>query len=365
MSQTIFSCPQCGRQLRSPQPVAPGTQFRCPQCGNVFAAPAEAAAAPEAPAPLGEPLPSSYTQSPPVPPPAYGAQPPRFGPADESGYTPPPAYTPGGYGAYQDDPAAGGGKPTHELTADYRIDLGEWFRYAQAHYSAVLGPMIGFTVIYVVIILFSAVVNAVTVAGGSLVLFFIGPSLNAGFTIVSLAQLKGRDWTFGDFFAGFNWFLPLLLANLVLSLAALVCLAPGLILMFITLNQQQAGAVQNQFPALAFGVLAIGYLIMLFIFLRAGFFSTALIIDRKVGGVESLSLSWKLTEGHTFGILGVAIVLGLIFMGGYMACCVGLLFAVPFIYLTSAAGYLLIAGTRPPLDSPRGYGSEPYSDYRR
>jgi hypothetical protein len=51
------------------------------------------------------------------------------------------------------------------------------------------------------------------------------------------------------------------------------------------------------------------------------------------------------------GVLGVLLLCGLIALGE-VACGIGLLFAVPYVSLTLAAGYCWIEGTRKPVLDP-------------
>jgi hypothetical protein len=52
------------------------------------------------------------------------------------------------------------------------------------------------------------------------------------------------------------------------------------------------------------------------------------------------------------------LLLGLINIGGILMCGIGLLFVFPLTTLVLLAGYLLIAGSRPPVEAP---GAEPAS----
>ena len=111
--------------------------------------------------------------------------------------------------------------------------MNRWFNVAGKHYSAILGPAIGFIVVAYLIMLIPSMI----ISGGSSVLAFqLAPNnqgqrfiidqaltqlpmlvltvaltfpLFSGLTAVSLAQLKGRRWTFGDFFLGFRHWVAL------------------------------------------------------------------------------------------------------------------------------------------------------------
>jgi hypothetical protein len=231
------------------------------------------------------------------------------------------------------------------LSAAYSINLGGWFEYAKAHYSAILGPMIGYMLIYVLIVLALGCIPYV----GPLIRLFLDPALQAGFFVVALAQLKGKAWSFGDFFAGFQWYGALLANSLLTVLIVLGCMLPSLAL-FVGI------AVATEFKDetllyVAVAALVVNYLPTIYIVVRATTFNVPLIIDRNFGPIEAIQGSWLLSRGHFWGLFGVSLVLGLILLGGYLLCLVGLLFTAPYALLTACAGYLLIAGTQAPRKS--------------
>jgi hypothetical protein len=165
-----FACPECGAPIQTSEGMGPGLSVRCQACRTTVRVPEE-----------------EFTAS---PPPA-----PRR-PRDEFTVAP---------GSEQDDfdgpdgPREGIG--LQGLSNEYAINVGNWFRCAQAHWSAVLGPMIGYFLVYLLI-----VVGLVITCVGIVALLFLGPPLAAGFIVVGLAQLKGERWTFGNFFRGFRQF---------------------------------------------------------------------------------------------------------------------------------------------------------------
>src|SRR5207249_4256517 len=61
---------------------------------------------------------------------------------------------------------------------------------------------------------------------GPIISFFIGIPLQQGPMIVALKEVKGRRWSFGDFFSGFNWFGPLVGYTLLVGLMILPCFIP-------------------------------------------------------------------------------------------------------------------------------------------
>jgi hypothetical protein len=214
--------------------------------------------------------------------------------------------------------------------------------------------MIGYTFISFLI---SLVISVIPFAGG-LIGFLINPALQAGFMVVAVAQLKGERWSFGDFFGGFRFYGPILVSTFLVVVVSLVCFAPMIAVVFMAVASRSGAMV-----AVAVIVGVVDLLASMFIIVRLSFFSVPLIVDRALGPIEAIQGSWTLSRGHSLGLVGVSILLGLINLAGAMLCLVGVLFSAPLVYLTTAAGYLLVAGTRPPLRQPRGSRrSEEYDD---
>jgi hypothetical protein len=349
MSTREFDCPECNAPITVPPVAAPGEAVRCPSCGSTVRVPEGGFIA-------GSPPPA--------------ARRPREGITDA------PTYPEGAADDFDrpDGPWAGLG--LEGLSNDYSIRVGDWFRYAQAHWSAVVGPMIGYLFVYLLIV-FGLVITCV----GILALPFLLPPLAAGFTIVGLAQLKGERWTFGDFFGGFRQFWPLVGGVWLTVLVAGLWPIPGTVLETIGEAKYQAAANANvqarppfnpnapfaqpvvgvqpqgahlDDPLVAAGLVLrlIGQLVGIYFQIRC-MFVLPLIVDRKCGAVESVQGSFLVTKGHFWGLLGVALLLGLIAIGGLLLCIVGVLLVFPLIQLVTLAGYLLIAGTRPPVGTPR------------
>jgi len=229
-----------------------------------------------------------------------------------------------------------------DLSADYEINLNEWFSYASEHYGAVLGPMIGYMLIYGLLSMGLHFIPCL----GILVSVFLDPPLQAGFTVVCLAQLKGKRWEFGDFFAGFNWY-GQLLGNFFLSFVIVLgTMIPGIVIAVVVTSTVPYS--DGAMLALV-GVELLCVCPAVYVIVRATCFNVFLILDRGVSPVEAIKGSWQLSRGHFWGLFGVSLLLGLLLLIGFLLCGVGILFTGPLVMLTSTAGYLLIAGTQPPV----------------
>jgi hypothetical protein len=337
-----FACPECGVKLRRLEGLSPGVKVKCPRCGCEFAAPPEDTVL-AGPDPGRAGAESQVTGSPPAPPAAREDDHPDHG-ADEGERVQREPRAPGRWrpsGEFAADDYGMEGRGLGSLPDDYTINLGEWFRYAQAHWGEVVGPMIGYLLVSQAIQL---AVSCIPYLGG-IVQAILQPPLQAGFVIVALAQLQGRRWTFNDFFGGFQRWGTLLGNSILVGLILVAAAIPAVIAVVVAANADDDGT-----RAVAIGCAVLASLPVIYLSVRVSTFCVPLIIDRDCNATEAIQGSWALTRGHFWGLFGIALLLGLINLGGLLALLVGFLFTFPLTVLVSAAGYLLIAGSRPPVE---------------
>jgi hypothetical protein len=76
-------------------------------------------------------------------------------------------------------------------------------------------------------------------------------------------------------------------------------------------------------------------------------FTKYLVIDRKLGPVQALKASWRITKGHKLHLLGFIIVSGLLNLAGAIALLIGLLVTVPLTMLAAAHVYRALLRAAP------------------
>jgi uncharacterized membrane protein len=184
---------------------------------------------------------------------------------------------------------------------------------------------------------------------GGLVLLLIVPPLQAGFVIVALAQLQGRRWDFNDFFRGFAKYGTLLGYTILLILCVVGAALPAGLAAYVVVKTAGSSPVVN-IIAIVLGVVAL--LVSCYVGVRTGTFGVMLIIDRHFEALEALQGSWRMTRNHFWGLFGLQLLLGLINLAGVLLFGVGVLFTFPLTILVLVAGYLLVAGKRPPVERP-------------
>lgn len=192
-----------------------------------------------------------------------------------------------------------------------------------------MGSFIGFTAIFVFLIPIALAIIAAILDPASIdpstdrpstgiapllnaASFIISPALEAGFYLVALKVAKQRSTTFSDFFRGFHYFLPLLLARIVTSifivLGFLLLIIPGIYL------------------AIAYG------------------FMFPLIIERKMDFWQAMETSRRVITKRWFSFFGLGLLLFLINLVGLLPFGLGLLITIPLSYCTYIAAYESIFG---------------------
>ena len=79
---------------------------------------------------------------------------------------------------------------------------------------------------------------------------------------------------------------------------------------------------------------------------------SAFIVDKRVGAVEALSMSWKATAPYRVNIIVYGLLSMLVGLAGVLACCIGaLLVSFPVLMIGNAYLYLKLIGEQPRLPS--------------
>jgi len=330
MNDTI-SCPNCAAVLRRTTAMEPGVSIQCPRCDHVFVAPDYEGQAPV-----------TFTDRP-----DEKMVPRRAISVDE-----------------QERP-----RRRENFSHHWKADLGEWFAIANRSWSRLLGPAAGY-------LFFASLMVAAVVLPIIFVPLFVGiewqrqggggpvgVELFVGFQIlqnllllplsrllllllfvgvlgVAIRELRGRDWSFGSFFLGFRHFGALSVFWLIQEILGLIVGGPLLVLLFVL---PLVGQAMEQGIFLYMGLAYLWYgvtgIIYLYLYLR-WIFALPLILDQNMTGINALKFSWFMTKNHVWILFAFSIVQGMILFVGYIACCVGLLFASSYVALMYAGMYL-------------------------
>lgn len=139
-----------------------------------------------------------------------------------------------------------------------------------------------------------------------------GGPLTAGFFIVAFQLIKKQPTQFGDYFKGFNYFVPLVLANILVSI--LIAIGSALLVL----------------PGL---YLAVAYV-----------FTVPIILDRRVNFWQAMESGRKIVTKKWFSFFWFILVLVFINLLGVIMLGIGLLVTIPLSFCAIAVAYDDIIG---------------------
>jgi hypothetical protein len=179
-----------------------------------------------------------------------------------------------------------------------------------------------------------------------IVIYCISVAINywvlAGLFKAYLKIGRNQPVEFSEVFQGGRYVLTMIFAALVygIVIAVLVALLVGVSMAgFSLLGNQSAGGI----VFLVIGIVLTAVL-ALYVSARLGmcFF---LIVDRDAGAIDSLQQSWELTRNKAGTVILIIFLAVAVYMGGFLAFCVGVLFTLPLAFMMFTVTYLALAGT--------------------
>ncbi|WP_437608995.1 hypothetical protein WMF20_49015 [Sorangium sp. So ce834] len=145
-----------------------------------------------------------------------------------------------------------------------------------------------------------------------LVGFVVGSYFAGGMSNLLLKVARGQPYAFNDILGGGRWFMSILGAQILTSLA----IGVGMVFLLV--------------PGI---LLALGLSM-----------TNMCIVDKNLGAVDAMKESWRITTGHKGGIFVYALLVFALVVAGMLACCVGTLVAGPIAALGYAYIYLRLTG---------------------
>ncbi len=195
-----------------------------------------------------------------------------------------------------------------QIKEGYEVDMTRYLKEGWELFKSKPGEFILFTLILVVA---TAVLSRLDMIG-SLAVSAVTPPLWGGFIIVVFMLLKGEAVQFGDFFKGFNYFLPLVLASLVMG----VLITIGMFLLVI--------------PGI---YLAVSYM-----------FVSMLIVNFRMEFWQAMETSRQIVTKNWFPLFVFALVLFVMNLLGAVVMGIGLLVTIPLSVCSLCVAYRDIVG---------------------
>jgi uncharacterized membrane protein len=140
-------------------------------------------------------------------------------------------------------------------------------------------------------------------------------ALIAGFHIFTMKKLMGRPAEFADLFKGFNYFVPTLVASLLIGLfvfgGTLLCFIPGLVV-----------AAMYKFTYL-------------------------FIVDKRMDFWPAMQASHAVAKNDYFGFTMFLLLMALVDLLGVLCCVIGLFVALPVTFAAITVAYKELVGFDP------------------
>lgn len=299
-------CPACTSRLKRPASLRDGDLFECPMCATEFRIAEQGVTA---------------------------GRPPRRDDIEEEG---------------EELEVVGGRKRRRRPSRSGAVELGRWIKLGFVHWFPMLPPSIGYCALLVignaVVSLACSLLALIPGFGWILALvtsLSILISWSGGMTVVSVQQLQGKRWSFGDFFSGTQWWLVLLLNWLLLMLIyGLLIVVPSAIIEMV-LNAMQM-------PPLVTGLVTTGFTLLAFLCLYplTWMFSWQLILDGNYGPLEAITENVQMALPNYFRLLPLAMLTLFIRLFGYALFVIGLAGTWPLAVLIETTAYLRLTGRR-------------------
>ena len=162
--------------------------------------------------------------------------------------------------------------------------------------------------------------------GWSCFTMLLGPILRGGYDLAMLRAYRGDEsLAFGDLFLGFPKALNLVITGFLFGLAVgfgmILCIVPGIILAL------------GLWPAFL------------------------LVMEDDLDPIEALKGAWALTSGHKLQLLILSLIVGLLNMAGFMACCIGVFVTGPLGQIAWVGAYDAMRNPAAGTSSQGSYGS--------
>ena len=199
----------------------------------------------------------------------------------------------------------------------------------------------------------------------NILVFAVWGALSSGIYSSLARKVTTGQAEFGDMFAGFQNFVACLIAgafvslvNFVLGLLMVVVLAAFGFSIFGLAMLGQKGQIDPAALGGLIGIIAVvavlSIVVHLIIFALTTFIFP-LIGERRLPGWDASLLGLKSGLGNLLSLMLFGVLLGLMMIGGFFACLIGILFVAPLIYASIFAAYESVLG----LDRRESFRYEP------
>lgn len=187
---------------------------------------------------------------------------------------------------------------------------------------------------------------------GAVLAALLSPPVMGGVYYVSLRAMRGEPVDFGMMFKGFEKSGPLFLIGAISSAPTIIFTVLNIFLQTgqIMLQTIMGNQGRNQFQASPDIAVASGLVVLVFVVVAVMLvisliwgitfaFAVPIAMDQDVDALTAIKLSAKSSWGNFGGVFVLMILTGLMMLGGFIVCCVGLFFVLPIVNVAWAFAY--------------------------
>ena len=247
------------------------------------------------------------------------------------------------------------------LQRDYELDLGGCISRGWNLVKTNMGVLFVGTLLYLLIEGAVGGLAGLPVVGAifSIANFICSGPLVGGVFYLFIRVNRGEPTQIGEIFSGFRRaFGQLFLGVLVQGLLVGLCLLPFIVVLIIKLiplfgqlQHLQSGATPDAatldaLKSILFTTLPVALLCAIpATYLSVCWkFTLPLIVDKQMDFGAAMKLSWEKVNQHWWQVFGLVILISLVNVAGFCACCVGVLFTIPVGFAALMIAYETIFG---------------------
>lgn len=225
---------------------------------------------------------------------------------------------------------------------DRPFHAGAFFSQGFALFQRAAGPLIGFTLLYMVIAIGVALGSGLTGSTilSSIATFLIAP-LVAGLFLIAYTA---RNYSEPSFEAGFGFtkhYLPLLGVEAVHQVIAALLLLVMPTTDIFTNPEALEGMEPEEILAVVSDAMPVilGIAFLQFLIRTVFMFAPLYVLFYDMGIVRSLQASWNLVTRHVGGVLIFMVISIGVYIGGLLLCGIGLILAIPIVYAATYCAF--------------------------
>jgi uncharacterized membrane protein len=249
------------------------------------------------------------------------------------------------------------------LGRDYELDLGGCISGGWNLVKDHMSPLFVGALIYLLIELAVGGLSNIPFIGAlfSIANFVCSGPLVGGLLYMFIRVNRGEPSEIGDLFSGFRRaFGQLFLGVLVQGILIGLCMAPFIVVFAIKLvpligqfHHVQPGQpldpeTIHALKSVFFTTLPVALICAIpATYLQICWkFTLPLIVDQQIDFAAAMKASWKMVNKHWWQVFGLVLLIGLINVAGFLACCIGLLFTMPIGFAALMIAYETIFGAK-------------------